>query len=98
MNILGLVVVAVGFGIVISSMKEEGKPLADFFNALEAATMKLIIVVIWYVKFTTILQSFFYTPTTFTCDQYAHHVVMDTFLNANNSKQKDLREWKSQKK
>ena len=22
---------------------------------------------------------------TFTCDQYAHHVVMDAFLNANNS-------------
>ena len=29
-----------------------------------------------------------------TYDQYGHHVVMmDTFLNANNSKNKDLREW-----
>ena len=25
-----------------------------------------------------------YTPETFTCDQYAHQVVMDAFLNANN--------------
>ena len=38
-------------------------------------------------------QSSLYS-TTFTCDQYAHHVVMDAFLNANNSENKDLREWK----
>ena len=36
------------------------------------------------------LSSFFltffclYTLTTFTCDQHAHHVVMDAFLSANN--------------
>ena len=39
-----------------------------------------------------------YTPTTFACDQYAHHVVMDTFLNANTFlKQRFEREWNSRK-
>ncbi len=47
MNILGLVMFSVAFGLVISIMKEDGKPLADFFQALEGATMKLVIVVIW---------------------------------------------------
>ena len=32
------------------------------------------------------------TLTTFTCDQYAHHVLMDAFFK-NKSKNKDLREW-----
>ena len=50
MNILGLVCLAILFGIVISSLGEEGKPLADFFYALEAATMKLVTWVIWYVS------------------------------------------------
>ena len=35
-----------------------------------------------------------YIPTTFTCNQYAHHVMMDIFKNANTtSKNKDMREW-----
>ena len=33
------------------------------------------------------------TSTTFTCDQYVHHVVLDTFLNAYYLTSKDLREW-----
>lgn len=48
MNILGLVMFSVAFGLVISIMKEEGKPLAQFFEALEGASMKLVVVVIWY--------------------------------------------------
>ena len=32
------------------------------------------------------IDRFKHNPTTFTCDKYAHHVVMDTFLNANNFK------------
>ena len=34
-------------------------------------------------------------PTTFTCDQYAHHVVIYTFCNANNFRESgiELREW-----
>ena len=30
-------------------------------------------------------------PTTFTCDQCTHHIMMNTFLNPNNSKNRDLR-------
>ena len=33
-----------------------------------------------------------YTPTTLTCDQCVHHVVMDIILYVNNSKNKVLRE------
>ena len=41
----------------------------------------------------------FYTPTIFTWDQCAHHVVMNDFLNANNNfRNKDLRKWNSKKK
>ena len=36
-----------------------------------------------------IIIEHFYTATTFTCN---HHVVLDTFLNTNNSKNKDLKE------
>ena len=34
-----------------------------------------------------------YTPTTFTRDQYVHHVVLDALSNANNFRNIDLREW-----
>jgi len=47
MNILGLVVIALAFGIVISMLGAEGRPLADFFSSLEQATMKLVAAVIW---------------------------------------------------
>lgn len=48
MNILGLVVFSIFFGVVISKMGPEGKPLADFFEALHHATMKITMLVIWY--------------------------------------------------
>ena len=38
-----------------------------------------------------------YTPTTLTCYQYAHHVVMNSFLNANNFRNLDFREWNPKK-
>lgn len=48
MNVLGLVVFSIFFGAVISKMGPDGKPLADFFEALHRATMKLTMLVIWY--------------------------------------------------
>uniref|UniRef100_A0A914WKV3 Amino acid transporter n=1 Tax=Plectus sambesii TaxID=2011161 RepID=A0A914WKV3_9BILA len=48
MNILGLVMFAVVLGIVLGRMEEEGRPLKDFFKALEGACMRLISIVIWF--------------------------------------------------
>jgi Na+/H+-dicarboxylate symporter len=41
MNILGLVVFSIFFGCTLSKMGKTGKPLADFFECMHLATMKL---------------------------------------------------------
>ncbi|KAJ1365317.1 putative sodium-dependent excitatory amino acid transporter glt-4 [Parelaphostrongylus tenuis] len=48
MNILGLVMFSVALGITIGYIGEEGVPLKAFFKSLEAVSMKLISLVIWY--------------------------------------------------
>ncbi|GMT35109.1 hypothetical protein PFISCL1PPCAC_26406 [Pristionchus fissidentatus] len=48
MNILGLVMFSVAFGITISWIGDEGIPLKLFFKSLETTSMKLISLVIWY--------------------------------------------------
>ncbi|WAR23404.1 EAA1-like protein [Mya arenaria] len=48
MNVLGLVVFSICFGAVISRMGKAGKPLADFFDSLHMAIMRLTMIVIWY--------------------------------------------------
>ena len=47
MNILGLVVFSIFFGCTLSKMGKAGKPLADFFECMHQATMKLVTLVIW---------------------------------------------------
>ncbi|KAK2119711.1 Excitatory amino acid transporter 3 [Saguinus oedipus] len=42
-NVLGLIVFCLVFGLVIGKMGEKGQILVDFFNALSDATMKIII-------------------------------------------------------
>ncbi|CAI5682299.1 unnamed protein product [Oreochromis niloticus] len=41
-NVLGLIVFCVAFGLVIGKMGEKGRILLDFFDALNEATMKLV--------------------------------------------------------
>ena len=48
-NVLGLVVFAVFFGVIISNMGSSGKPLMDFFEALHQATLRMTMLIIWYV-------------------------------------------------
>ena len=50
MNVLGLVVFSIFFGVIIGRMGTRGKPLIDLFDALCEATMKLVTLVIWYVE------------------------------------------------
>lgn len=47
-NALGLVVFSMSFGLIIGSMKEQGRPLRDFFNCLNDAIMKLVAIIMWY--------------------------------------------------
>ncbi|KAK3761410.1 hypothetical protein RRG08_024277 [Elysia crispata] len=47
-NVLGIVVFSIALGVVINHLGEEGLPLKNFFKSLNAATMILINVVIWF--------------------------------------------------
>ncbi|XP_036289835.1 excitatory amino acid transporter 3 isoform X4 [Pipistrellus kuhlii] len=46
-NVLGLIVFCLVFGLVIGKMGEKGQILVDFFNALTDATMKIIQIIMW---------------------------------------------------
>ncbi|KAK6989870.1 Excitatory amino acid transporter 3, partial [Biomphalaria glabrata] len=47
-NVLGLIVFSIAMGIVINNLGEEGLPLKNFFRSLNAVTMRLVHIVIWY--------------------------------------------------
>ncbi|XP_041848613.1 excitatory amino acid transporter 1-like [Melanotaenia boesemani] len=47
-NVLGLLVFSMAFGLILSSMETQGKPLRDFFDCLNQAIMLLVNTVIWY--------------------------------------------------
>ncbi|CAL8386876.1 unnamed protein product [Boreogadus saida] len=47
-NALGLVVFSMCFGLIIGSMKEQGRILRDFFDSLNDAIMKLVSIIMWY--------------------------------------------------
>nr|XP_043892550.1 excitatory amino acid transporter 1-like isoform X2 [Solea senegalensis] len=48
MNIMGVVFFSIAFGITLSLMGDEGKPLKDFFNCLNKAIINLVNAIIWY--------------------------------------------------
>ncbi|XP_019410876.1 PREDICTED: excitatory amino acid transporter 3 [Crocodylus porosus] len=50
-NVLGLIVFCLVFGIVIGKMGEKGQILVDFFNALNEATMRIVQIIMWYMPF-----------------------------------------------
>lgn len=49
MNILGLVVFAIAFGLALRKLGPEGEPLIRFFNSFNDATMVLVSWIMWYV-------------------------------------------------
>lgn len=49
MNILGLAVFSIVFGIVLGRMGAKAKPLKAFFSALNDAVMILVTLIMWYV-------------------------------------------------
>ncbi|KAH3698589.1 excitatory amino acid transporter 3-like isoform X2 [Dreissena polymorpha] len=48
MNVLGMVVFSIIFGIVVGRMGDRGRPIAELFASLCEATMQLVNLVIWY--------------------------------------------------
>lgn len=58
-NILGLLVFCIVFGLVIGKMGEKGQILLEFFDALNEATMRLIQIIMWYVKTQVWVHLFF---------------------------------------
>ena len=47
MNVLGLVVFSIVFGVVVGKMGDRGIPLRAFFEALNEAVMKMVTLVLW---------------------------------------------------
>ena len=47
MNVLGLVVFSIVFGIVLSRVKERGEPVKKFFESLNEIIMEMIGLVMW---------------------------------------------------
>ncbi|XP_067677014.1 excitatory amino acid transporter 1-like [Haliotis asinina] len=47
-NVLGIVVFSIALGCVINYLGAKGEPLKNFFDSLNAATMILVTLVIWY--------------------------------------------------
>lgn len=50
-NVLGIIVFCVTFGLVIGKMGEKGRILLEFFDSLNEATMKLVQIIMWYDTF-----------------------------------------------
>ncbi|XP_046792511.1 excitatory amino acid transporter 3 [Gallus gallus] len=48
-NVLGLIVFCLVFGMVIGKMGDKGQVLVDFFNALNEATMRIVQIIMWYM-------------------------------------------------
>ncbi|MEQ2209368.1 Neutral amino acid transporter B(0), partial [Xenoophorus captivus] len=51
MNILGLVVFAIVFGVALRKLGDEGEILIKFFNSFNEATMVLVSWIMWYAPF-----------------------------------------------
>ena len=48
-NVLGVLVLSVVFGMILSGLGEKGKPLVDWFSCLFKVIMKIVDIHMWYV-------------------------------------------------
>ncbi|KAK0392987.1 hypothetical protein QR680_000007 [Steinernema hermaphroditum] len=51
MNVLGVIVFCIGFGIMVSQLGEEAQIIVDFFVAMDKVIMGLVMIVMWYSPF-----------------------------------------------
>ena len=47
MNVLGLIVFCIAFGIIIGQLEEKGKLMVDFFVVLNEIVMRLVFIIMW---------------------------------------------------
>jgi solute carrier family 1 (high affinity glutamate transporter) protein 2 len=47
-NVLGIIVFCIGFGIVVSQLGERAQIMVDFFSALDQVIMRLVSYIMWY--------------------------------------------------
>ncbi|XP_043833999.1 excitatory amino acid transporter 3 isoform X2 [Dromiciops gliroides] len=59
-NVLGLIVFCLVFGLVIGKMGEKGQVLVDFFNALNDATMQIVQIIMWLAIHSIIILPLIY--------------------------------------
>ena len=48
-NVLGVLVLSVLFGMILSGLGEKGKPIVDWFSCLFKVIMKMVDILMWYV-------------------------------------------------
>ncbi|KAL8203202.1 UNVERIFIED_CONTAM: Excitatory amino acid transporter 3 [Gekko kuhli] len=59
-NVLGLIVFCIVFGVVIGKMGEKGQVLVDFFNALNEATMRIVQIIMWLAIHSVVILPLIY--------------------------------------
>lgn len=47
LNILGVLVVSIAFGLILSKMGEQGRPMTQWFSILLEVTMKIVELIMW---------------------------------------------------
>ena len=47
MNIIGLIVFSIVFGVVLARLRDKGRPLVEFFSALNEAIMMIVFFEMW---------------------------------------------------
>lgn len=48
LNILGILVFSIAFGIILSKMGEQGRPMTQWFSIMLEVTMKLVEIIMWF--------------------------------------------------
>uniref|UniRef100_A0A915ATV9 Amino acid transporter n=2 Tax=Parascaris univalens TaxID=6257 RepID=A0A915ATV9_PARUN len=48
MNVLGIIVFCIAFGIVVSQLGEQGRLMVDFFVIMDQVIMRLVMMIMWY--------------------------------------------------
>ncbi|VDO29537.1 unnamed protein product, partial [Brugia timori] len=48
MNVLGVIVFCISFGIVLSQLGEQAQTMVDFFSIMDQVIMKLVMLIMWY--------------------------------------------------
>lgn len=51
MNVLGVIIFCIAFGIVVGQMGDQGKVMVDFFVIMDQVIMKLVMMIMWYSPF-----------------------------------------------